>query len=336
MRHDVHLAPPLTRWSELQRFINPWYAEDTKDTNSGSASGAIGTAEHQMSRLPRVVVPHDIWNDYWLQYSEACGDHVERLQMALSSTYSDTNSHSASYDYGSSDSFKRCVQVSLFSTGDIPKEEKSSMSIGVVLSFIVFYARQCGAVENVLTAPIFSDGSANIKSAQSSAAGTAVVLGWIQFTTESAAKMFRLWINGWKLNSLCSQFRSDISAFFPELLILQDLSKQHGKENETGLLDLLEDFSKDSNTTFTTTLTPSCTKGTTKLCLGPNIFLSTAFLNSLFCGMMDATSVVYCQEKDNSFIISFKDKDAALLALHALQYSLWVVFGLSLVTITDK
>lgn len=330
VRHDIHCVLPLTRWSEVQRFINPWSAEDC-DTQSGSDRIRSTRVEQQQSVFPRVQVPHALWNDYWLQYSEVCGDHVERLQSSLSTH----NGYVVGDDDGCDSScMSRCVQVSLASNDEIPNAEKTSRSMALLLTVLVFYARHCGSVEMVSSAPSPLERPVD-PALFSPTPDPPLILGWIQFTTHAAAKMFRLWLQAWKVNSLCSQFRADILALFPEVFTRRDVGDGQEEEKEPSFDQLVEHLCRDSNTTFTSTLTRSITKGSVTLCVGPNIFLSTAFLNSLFCGMMDATSVEYSQQKSNSFLIRFKDKDAALLALHALQYSLWIVFGLSLITIIE-
>lgn len=314
--------PIFERWELLEEFINPWF--------SFASNSKVISA-------PRVQVPHDFWNAYWLCYSTQCGNNVEELlplvsgeeekgcasSMTLRSRRVDIflcDRKEKTLEEVSSDSQEKLEELEVLHVPlDVSQSNDQSASskenhrtrLRALVTLTVFYARRCGAVENVFFP---SDISSCFEPRGD------LFLCSLLFSTEDAAVMFELWLSSSaRLDFFWNAFLSDLrmlnfccSEGMPSNLFSLN-SWKTGRLVGTRVVEDKESFQHNF----------------TQLVLGPNIFLPSVYVRSLFCDMLSATAVRF-ERSSNSFVISFKDKLAARLALHGLQYSFWIIFGLTL------
>lgn len=321
---------------------------------------------HFRSLLPLNEVSKEKWNAYWSSFSEICSEHVDFLMDQFSSpSFEPSSGPNTTCGFLSGNSAPRSVQVWVqcrdSSNGSILRNSNSNTVSGahlesvcekmyknVLLSMIVFYARQCGAVELVEHE---EEGkkkklARNPESTKSERQedSTFCSLPWllcsVHFTTHAAAIMFFLWLNSSSdISLLFEGFRSDLVAFFGW--------KDHRKrwwetvDVEPKTKEVFDPFpcfmkipSYFASCSFFSSLMQSSASILTipSLLLGFNIFFPTIFVDRLFCGMMQAKEVQFLKTS-KSFLITFNSVACARSALHILQYSLYSIFGLSLIPV---
>eukprot|EP00796_Vickermania_ingenoplastis_P007218 gene7218-5071_t len=154
-------GPALDSWEQLQSLIAP-----------------MGSLHDLRSATAMTTVPPQAWNDYWIAFSDRCGDRVDGLQEHLGKTVA---------EFGA-----RRVDVFL-REGELSVSWKRELLVA-----LVFYARQIGAVEHVHTANEAGEGICSI-----------------HFTSVGAADLFTLWIGSWKVGALWNQFLADIPVVLP-------------------------------------------------------------------------------------------------------------------------
>lgn len=283
----------IALWGQVEQLVNPWTAPTDR---------AVGTED----AFPVVEVNRDVWNSYWIDYSERCGDALEDHSLNSVLDDNDWHLHSSS------------VFIAVNGLSDIFQQQKKEgervQTIRrALLTAAVFYARKCGAIENVVYA---------------ASPACADHLGIVHFSSEAAASVFLLWLGGMCIQQLWSVFGRDLQLMFPVVrscaLCCPDMECVCG--SSTHVLTLSASFSVPYDTSC---LANKNMRNATSLLLGPNVFLATPFITNLFCGMMDALRVEY-NTSTKWFLIEFVDARSARLALHTMQHSLWKIFGLSL------
>ncbi|KAG5468601.1 hypothetical protein CUR178_01435 [Leishmania enriettii] len=211
------------------------------------------------------------------------------------------------------------------------------------------YAHRFGAVEHLDTRD--SGASTGV----SSSTTTRVIVS-VQFTTAEAAGLFLRWADGMSVAEVIAAYRR--GAPVTATPSGRHLSSIKGKSAvgtlaralETGLTtegaatqqdeldgggaawwDTLEEASRRCQLRLVAKLAPHDPRRlTARLLLGPNVMVATPLVRSLFAGLFDVTQVEYlaCLR---AFRIDFASKNECRLALHALQCSLWRVFGVPLI-----
>lgn len=132
----------------------------------------------------------------------------------------------------------------------------------------------------------------------------------IQFTTAEAAGSFLVWAQGASVRDLLHTIhKAEVSSAAP--LPAEAWTVGNTARLQAGLAP------RDASV------------ATARLLLSSPALLPTAYVEGLFQGMLDAEGIEY-HAILKAFVVSFKDVAAAQLALHALQFSLWCVFGMSL------
>ncbi|CBZ30250.1 conserved hypothetical protein [Leishmania mexicana MHOM/GT/2001/U1103] len=219
----------------------------------------------------------------------------------------------------------------------------------VLDDLLYHYAHRFGAVEHLETRE--SGASAGALSTT-----TARVIVSVQFTTAEAAGVFLRWADGVSVADIIASYRRDTQV--PAMPSEGHLSPAQ-RENVIGTLasggatglareeatkpqveldrgdaawwDALEAASRRQQLCLIAKLAPHDPRRiTAKLLLGPNVMVSTPLVKSLFTGLFDTTYMEYRAEL-RAFCIEFANKEECRLALHALQCSLWRVFGVSLI-----
>ncbi|CAM38459.1 conserved hypothetical protein [Leishmania braziliensis MHOM/BR/75/M2904] len=211
------------------------------------------------------------------------------------------------------------------------------------------YAHRFGAVEHLDT----RDSST---SAGALSTSTARVIVSVQFTTAEAAGLFLRWADGLSVADVIAAYRRETQA--PETASGGNLLPV-GRESvvgtrvtalATGMLkggtttpqnelggrdeawwNTLEEASRRWQLCLIAKLAPHDPRRiAAKLLLGPNVMVSTPLVKSLFSGLFDVTHMEYRTDL-RAFNIEFANKKECRLALHALQCSLWRVFGAPLI-----
>ncbi|CAM71573.2 conserved hypothetical protein [Leishmania infantum JPCM5] len=219
----------------------------------------------------------------------------------------------------------------------------------VLDDLLYHYAHRFGAVEHLET----RESSA---SAGAPSTATARVIVSVQFTTAEAAGVFLRWADGVSVADIIASYRRDTQAsvtlseghLSPARsenvvgtlasdgatgLAMEETTKPQGELDcgDAAWWDALEEASRRQRLCLIAKPAPHDPRRiTAKLLLGPNVMVSTPLVKSLFTGLFDTTCMEYRAEL-RAFCIEFANKKECRLALHALQCSLWRVFGVSLI-----
>lgn len=317
------------------------------------------------SLLPLNKVSKEKWNAYWSSFSEICSEHIDFLMDEFSSPSYDSSSRSnTTGGFLSGNPAPRSVQVwvqseeslnssilrirNSITASEVHLEPVCRKMYKTLLPMVVFYARQCGAVELV---EYEEEGKKNLLARNPKTAergrmesSTSCSFPWllcsVHFTTHAAAIMFSLWLNSsLGISLLVEGFRNDLAAFFgwkdhcKQCLEVGDVEPKSKKEFDPFICSttIPPDF-------LFCRLLPSLVQFSApimtipSLLLGFNIFFPTVFVDRLFRGMMQAKEVQFLKTS-KSFLITFNNIACARSALHILQYSLYSIFGLSLIPV---
>ncbi|CAG9581931.1 conserved hypothetical protein [Leishmania major strain Friedlin] len=219
----------------------------------------------------------------------------------------------------------------------------------VLDDLLYHYAHRFGAVEHLETRETGA-------SAGAPSITTARVIVSVQFTTAEAAGVFLRWADGVSVADIIASYRRDTQAsatlseghLSPARrenavgtpategatgLAREETTKPQGEldRDDAAWWDTLEEASRRQQLCLIAKLAPHDPRRiTARLLLGPNVMVSTPLVKSLFTGLFDTTYMEYRAEL-RAFCIEFANKKECRLALHALQCSLWRVFGVSLI-----
>lgn len=314
------------------------------------------------SVLPVNEVSQEKWNAYWKFFSETCSDQIDSLIHRFSSAayeapYLSRGTDSVLSSGSNSRSVHVCIQGEmepLFNKSTVfegcfrPWNSDSTKSL--LQTLVIFYARQCGAIELVEVGENGKDKFAmrssvdQIRGKEEDNGRTPIttLLCSIHFTTHAAAVMFYLWLSSsMDINYLWDSFRTDLVSFlgvpksttaFASIEVDTPVAAR-----ETSFIQLLSSmkipipFPAIRFAPFLGQPT-AATMTAPALLLGFNIFFPTIFVDRLFCGMIQAKEVQFLKSS-KSFLITFSDVKSSRVALHILQHSLWYVFGLVLIPV---
>ncbi|KAG5493885.1 hypothetical protein JKF63_01717 [Porcisia hertigi] len=311
----------------------PALVEDPCFAASGSSregrKDAVPSTNYRLSPLSSASLSHSR-SPPQPSAPHSCEESASSSSWSYSSSYS---SYVSSYtsDSRSSSSAGSATSAALAEDGTAAL----SVLLSVLDDLVYHYTHRFGAVEHLETRD--SSGSGGVLSTTTTT--TARVIVSVQFTTAEAAGLFLRWADGLSLADLIVDYRRDTQ---PTPTPMEGEPSPVATAKPSAFLDdrggggavwwsALEDTAQRHQFCLIAKLAPHDPRHlTAKLLLGPNVMVSTPLVKSLFAGLFDATQMEYRPEL-RAFSIEFASKRECRLALHALQCSLWRVFGASLV-----
>ncbi|KAK7200828.1 hypothetical protein NESM_000141200 [Novymonas esmeraldas] len=200
-------------------------------------------------------------------------------------------------------------------------------SLPHVLDDLVYHhAHHFGAIEHVE----MRDTSASAGTASSATLPSRVIMS-VQFTTHEAAGLLYRWADGIPVADVIAAYRRDTSARVASHDRHEPDALPPPRAHQQAWWAALEEAAARRQLCLVARLAPhDPRRHTSALLLGPNVMVSTPLVTSLFTGLFDTTRVDYLPSL-RAFSIAFATKEECRLALHALQCSLKVIFGLPLI-----
>lgn len=261
---------------------------------------------------PPTAVSLDAWNCYWEVFSDTYGDSLDTLGQSLRSLDASNATCYRRVLVGLSPSPTKSQTGNVGSSGAATQQGANAGSLRCAAdSFddLVFeYAHRFGAVEY-------------LEVTQS----TSGVLVSVQFTTVDAAGLFFCWAQGLSVYHLVRWYPGQCN------LHLHNGIDEGGNSMVPEECPWMAEGAALKSSRLIAKLAPHDPRRVSKqLLLGPNVLISTAFVDHLFTGLFKATEVRY-NASVKSFLILFDDVEESRLALHALQCSLWCVFRFPLI-----
>lgn len=345
-------------WSQFERRTaeHRWRRGVACAPESLSHAGLVGggdsaaTAHGQPSAVysPAGMIDLHRWNSYWEGFSERYGDRLDELARMLAQQPWDMDAHGCRGECAAVATVVglayRRVLLKLPHRLDLCTHQSAATSAAkekavqrAVRATLMHAAHTVGAVEYI-------DYERRVWS--------------VQFTTVVAAALFQRCMSGRLIGELLRDYlaaRPPASRAAEKKEEKSRVSDMGGGGDAAALHSLDECDEKaadeatngkwcygeaaqravlsyyDASATVVTKLAPFDRHriATRRLVLGPGILLPTPFAESLFKGLFEATEVRY-EALLQSFLIDFASYEAAQLALHALQYSMHVIFHHSL------